>query len=416
MFYHKDPRRVQPLMNFLVDAFTNLDFNAELSFDAVKVISLFSVVFEELGRKFSSWTDAMVERSWAEIHGEHDDVRAFVGDILAFSHNIKWEPKPSVPTAEVFVKECQILPMEYDIMGIRGTYHKKRVDGLVDRFKEWRMARVSGVRAFQSTYDRVGLTICKWLYQSLHDLHAISTFDYILPLMPELFRFTEVSDNNDLVTHASTLLVRMCGVTPPVPLVNPILDAIYEAIKTSPSWKVRLKALPLVQVFYFRQVPLISELKIVEMLEVLCSCLDDEVVEVREMAATTLSGILRLSPRQSIIILKDRFLLLLSNSTIPGRQDPSYNKALRQRHAAILGICALVDSYPYTIEKWMPELLTNVLAEHTYDPIPISSTVRKCASSFKRTHQDTWHEDCKRFDDDQLAALSTLLSGSSYYA
>ena len=39
-------------------------------------------------------------------------------------------------------------------MSIRGTYHKKRVDGLVDRFKEWRMARVPGVRAFQSTYDR----------------------------------------------------------------------------------------------------------------------------------------------------------------------------------------------------------------------------------------------------------------------
>ena len=102
-------------------------------------------------------------------------VRGFVGEILAFSHNIKegspiferkcgkfdvysrskqWEPKPSIPTAEVFVKECQILPMEYDIMGIRGTYHKKRVDELVDRFKEWRAARVPGVRAFQSTYDR----------------------------------------------------------------------------------------------------------------------------------------------------------------------------------------------------------------------------------------------------------------------
>ena len=74
MFYHKDPRRMQPLMDFLVDAFNNLDFNAELSFDAVKVISLFSAVFEGLGRKFFPWTDDMVERSWAEIHGEHDDV------------------------------------------------------------------------------------------------------------------------------------------------------------------------------------------------------------------------------------------------------------------------------------------------------------------------------------------------------
>jgi hypothetical protein len=39
-------------------------------------------------------------------------------------------------------------------------------------------------------------------------------------------------------------------------------------------------------VFYFRQLPLISEIKIVQMLEVLCQRLDDEVVEVREMAAS----------------------------------------------------------------------------------------------------------------------------------
>jgi len=211
-------------------------------------------------------------------------------------------------------------------------------------------------------------------------------------------------------------MVRMCGVAPPVPLVASILDAVFEAIQGSPSWRVRLKALPLVQVFYFRHVPLISDLKIVEILEVLCKCLDDEVVEVREMAATTLSGVLRLSPRRSVLTLKDRFVRLAKNSHIPHRQDDGYNKAIRQRHAAILGICALVESYPYTVEKWMPELLTDVLSEHTYDPMPISTTVRKCASNFKRTHQDTWHEDSKRFNETQLAALSTLLTGSSYYA
>ncbi|KAF8203239.1 hypothetical protein BJ912DRAFT_842338 [Pholiota molesta] len=421
MFYHKDPRRLQPLVDFLLDAFTNLDFNAELSFDAVKIIALYRAFFEELGRKFMPWVDDAVERSWSEIHGEHDDVRAFISEVLAFSQNIKaslcyclWRPRPSTPTPEVFVRECQILPTDHDIMSMRGTYHKGRVEELVDKFKEWRTARIPGVRAFQSSYDRFGITICKWLYQSIHDLHAISTFDYILPLMHELFRFTEINDNNNLASRASSLLVRMCGVTPPVPLINPILEAIFDAIQKSPSWRVRLKALPLVQVFYFRHLPLISEAKLVEMLEVLCRCLDDEIVEVREMAAVTLSGVLRLSPRRSVLSLKDRFVRLLESTHIPGRQDPNYNKAIRQRHAAILGICALVDSFPYTVEKWMPELLTNVLAEHTYDPIPISTTVRKCAGNFKRTHQDTWHEDSKLFDESQLAALSTLLTGSSY--
>jgi proteasome activator subunit 4 len=69
--------------------------------------------------------------------------------------------------------------------------------------------------------------------------------------------------------------------------------------------------------------------------------------------------------------IQDRFVRLAKNSHIPLRQDEGYNKAIRQRHAAILGICALVDSYPYTVEKWMPELLTNVLAEHTYDPVRV---------------------------------------------
>jgi proteasome activator subunit 4 len=167
---------------------------------------------------------------------------------------------------------------------------------------------------------------------------------------------------------------------------------------TRQSWRVRLKVLPLLQVFYFRQMPLIKDLKVIELLDVVCHCLDDDVIEVREMAATTLTGILRLSPRRSILKLRDRFIRLLAapSSGLPDRRSPVYSTAVRQRHAAILGVCALIDSYPYTVERWMPELLTGVIAEHTYDPIPISSTVRRCASSFKRTHQDTWHEDAKR--------------------
>lgn len=193
MFFHKDPRRIQPLVDFIVDSFMHLDFNTELSFDAVKVIAPFRAFFEELGRKFMPWVDQTVERSWAEIHGEHDDVyfsffvpspcllaicvphqvRAFISEILAFSHNIKvcqalgfftrvklesflqqWRPHPSIPTAEVFVRECQKLPPDFDIMNMRGTYHKARIEDLVQRLKDWRVSRTPGVRAFQSTYDR----------------------------------------------------------------------------------------------------------------------------------------------------------------------------------------------------------------------------------------------------------------------
>ncbi|KDQ54765.1 hypothetical protein JAAARDRAFT_71570 [Jaapia argillacea MUCL 33604] len=414
IFYRKDPRRAQPIVDFLIEEFQLLDYNAESSFDAVKTLCFFRSFFEELDWKFSAWIEDVLRRIWPEIGSEHDDVRAYIAEIFAFSDNIKRQPRPSVPIAEVFLKECRTLPPQYDIMDSRGTFHISRVHELVEKFKVWREERIPGVRAFQSTYDRVGVTVCKWLFQIVHDPNAIAVYDYVLPLMPEIFRFTEVNDNNELSSRASVLLIRMCGVTPPKVLVNPILDGVFEAIQTSPSWRVRLQALPLVQVFYFRHMPLISDIKVVEILEVICKCLDDEIIEVREMAATTLCGILRLSPRRSVLTLKDRFVKSAKSVHLPERGSPNYSVAIRQRHAAILGICALVDSYPYTVERWMPELLTNVLAEHTYDPIPISNTVRKCARNFKKTHQDTWHEDSKRFDEDQLAALSTLLTGSSY--
>ena len=45
----------------------------------MKVISLYRAFFEEMGRKFVAWTDDTVQRSWSEIHSDHDDVRLLTG-------------------------------------------------------------------------------------------------------------------------------------------------------------------------------------------------------------------------------------------------------------------------------------------------------------------------------------------------
>jgi len=114
-------------------------------------------------------------------------------------------------------------------------------------------------------------------------------------------------------------------------------------------------------------------------------------------------------------MLKRQFVRL-SKRKLPPRTAPNYQESLRLLHGAILGICALIDAFPYTVESWTPQLLTEVLAEHVHDPMPIGATVRKCALDFKKSHMDTWHEDINRFDEDQLSTLSTMLSGNSYYA
>jgi hypothetical protein len=105
IFYNKDPRRVQPLMDYLIEEFKNTDYNGESSFDAIKILSLFRSLYQELNWKFSAWIDEVVEHCWPEISGEHEDVgrrivsrdyrsadmqvRSCVGEILAFSSKIK---------------------------------------------------------------------------------------------------------------------------------------------------------------------------------------------------------------------------------------------------------------------------------------------------------------------------------------
>ena len=70
----------------------------------------------------------------------------------------QWQPRPSVPTVETFVRECRTKGRDADIMGIRNGYHTARVAELVKKFPEWRKERVSGARAFQSTHDRYGIS------------------------------------------------------------------------------------------------------------------------------------------------------------------------------------------------------------------------------------------------------------------
>lgn len=290
-----------------------------------------------------------------------------------------------------------------------------RVSAILEKLPKWRDERLSPPRVSQSEYDKVGLTLLQWIWISAHGPQACLVFPYIVPMMPEILRMSELKDNSELQAYSSAVLYILSAVSPPIEYVALILDNFVLAIKSSTSWKIRLHALPALVVFFYRNLLSISQDGVAKIMDVLLDCLSDENVEVREMASKVLSGVVRCSQRQSIVPLKNRFVALARKTSLPPRRDPTYAGALRSLHSAILGICALIESLPYSVEVWMPPL-TEVLAPHATDPPPISTTVRKCASEFKKTHQDNWHKDQQLFNEDQLQSLSTMLVGTSYYA
>jgi len=324
--------------------------------------------------------------------------------------NSRWQPW--YPSAQEFLLACN---EEQDPLHIRETVYMKYLSQILERLPTWREERLPPPRVNQSEYDKVGLSVLLWIWVCAHTPEACLVLPYAIALMPEILRMSELNDNSELQSYSSAVLYILSAVTPPTGYVEAILDNFILGIKSSTSWRVRLHALPALVVFFYRNILSISQDGVAKVMDILLDCLADENVEVREMASKVFSGVVRCSQRQSILLLKNRFVTLARKTSLPGRRDARYTEALRVLHSAILGICALIESFPYSIEPWMPSL-TEVLAPHAADPPPISTTIRKCASEFKKTHQDTWHKDQLLFDEDQLQSLSDMLVGTSYYA
>ena len=67
------------------------------------------------------------------------------------------------------------------------------------------------------------------------------------------------------------------------------------------------------------------------------------------------------------------------------------------RHAAVLGLGALVQAFPYQSPppEWLPEVLATLAGKAASDPGMVGKSVKTALSDFKKTRQDTWHVDVK---------------------
>ncbi|KAG9123719.1 hypothetical protein FRC07_014176 [Ceratobasidium sp. 392] len=405
----RDPRRHPVLVDFIKNL--PVDFDNESAFYVNKTITTCGILTDEVGPRLGHWTDEYLETLFNNISNTHSEIRSSIAQNINTIKQSQWHPR--YPSVSEFLNACTT---NSDPLRIREATHVEKIQELVVQFPKWRLERLPPPKASvnQSEYDKRGLTILQWIWSAGHSSMAPLIFPYVMPLLPELFQMSNLNDSSELMTYSNAVLYLLSAVTPPLDFVEPIVNALIEATTSSPLWRVRLNALPILQVFYFRNLPSMSDAIITRIIDVLLLCLKDDNVEVRQMAAKTLAGVLRCSKRSKIPELKNRFVRTVKRSKLPDRKDPEYADAIRTLHSAILGLCSLIDVFPYSVEKWMPPLC-EVLARHTYDPAPISATIRKCASDFKKSHTDTWHIDQLMFDEDQAAAFSTMLSGTSYY-
>ncbi|CAG8507014.1 6948_t:CDS:10 [Ambispora gerdemannii] len=419
-FRNHDPRRLFRLVDLVLRS--NINPSSNKSFDEARKLFFINTLISCYSWQIIPKSQTLLQDYFANIRHPYKQVRDVLAANLNILFQIQWHP--SAPDVQILLETNRNLPGG---VGLIPTSLPERYQGmmkeLVDALAVWR-AEKKPTAIGSSEYSNAGKTVLAWFYDSLSSWQATGTYSFIIPLLVEIFHMQDVNDDQDLQSVATHVLGMIASFTYPPEMVLVMINKIIEILMESPSWHIKVKALPVLQVFYFKHLFMLTPEEMLRIMNTVSDMLMDTQIEVRQMASETLSGLIRCSQRNAIAALKERFNELLQTKIPPRKRTaqaprtakpPGFQEALVKRHAAALGLSCLIDAFPYEVPKWMPEVLVQ-LAKCISDPVPIQTTVKKTFANFRRTHQDSWHEDTKEFTEDQLSLLSDMLISPSYYA
>lgn len=403
----KDPRRAWPLVDWL--ASFRLDMHTSAAFKESSKIQLLQLAVGALGWHFQSHRPIQ-EDFLAHIDHPYKSVREIMGGTLSTIFRTRYhESYRDVNTLLETQKAASSIgtrpyqPTE-EFTGI--------MDGVLERLENWRKERPAGAQT-PTPYTQASKTILLWLDGTLANYDCISLVPFFpKSLMQQLLYMMDIKEDPELQGLAYHVFRHLPNIPHGAGEDEAFVAALVKIGRTATSWHQRLRVLINIQVVYFRQLFLMP-VKQAEDLFLCCrEMLHDPQHEVRLGAATTLSGMVRCSPmgfrQKKIDELKKHFTDLLVKNPLPKRPKngpregtstptPEQNKLVLTRHAAVLGLGALVQAFPYVSPppEWLPEILATLAGRAANDPGTVGKSVKTVLSDFKKTRQDTWHVDVK---------------------
>lgn len=283
------------------------------------------------------------------------------------------------------------------------------------RLEKWRKERPPGQQS-QSSYTAASKTVLLWIETVLssHECTQLTPF-FAEPFMPQMLHMMDIKEDPELMSLAYHVFRHLPNIPLPINEDSEFISSLITIGTTSTFWHQRLRVLINIQVLYFRRLFLITKTEQQRLFSAVSEMLEDSQMEVRMGAAATLSGMIRCSPvRLRDGVLKDlqtKFTKLLADNPLPRRMQastptPEYTRTILTRHAAVLGLGALVQAFPYASPppSWLPEVLATLASKAAADPGVVGKSVKSVLAEFKKTRQDTWHVDVKVI---QLLSLMT---------
>ncbi|EST07615.1 Protein of unknown function DUF3437 [Kalmanozyma brasiliensis GHG001] len=415
MLQARDPRRALPLVRYIVQAARDnigKDNSTASPWEQAKAQNLLRGAMISMNLQFAPFGADDFIRIYSDNFDNHfQEVRSVISEGLADLELL--QVNPSFGSVELMLDACST---GHGSLLSRPELYSDRLATLSKQLAAWRAERKPTAEG-TSQYDRAAMTALLWISTTMGDHRNSALAGEVIRYIPDIFAMLELHDNKELSILARAVLTKISTYPFTSEYAARLIDTLLQVTRSSTdSWRARLDSLPVLQVIYFQNLFYLDDALVGSIVDLLLELLSDRHLEVREMAATTLSGIVRCSQRRLIKTLKDRFTRVVAGTRVPKRGEKEYDAQLLKLHSGILGASALLAAFPYDVPDWMPSLIVDTVAQHTDDPVPISTTVRKCAADFKRTHQDTWSEDAKKFGDRLGEVNDFTLGRSDYFA
>ena len=414
----KDPRRSWPLIDWLASFRLDMDSNA--AFKESSKIGLLAQCINDLGWHFQL-EKPILENFLQHLDHPYKGVREAIGTGLSIVYRTRHhESYKDVPTLMRSQKEASSLgvrpyqPSEDFIRTIHETF---------ERIGRWRQERTPGQQT-PSSFTSGSKTVLLWLDTSLASHECIELLQFFPDVFLEhLLCMMDVKEDQELQVLAYDVFRHLPNIPYRAGEEAGLIEALIRVGTTSPVWHQRLRVLGIMQVLYFRRLFQISDHHQKALLDCVAVMLEDSQLEVRLRASTSLSGMIKCSPVALLSkIVRDfnkKFTKMLLNSPLPPKSrhgisnpetrtstpTPEQNKLAVTRHAAVLGLGALVQAFPYKSPppSWIPSVLTTLANRANNDPGMVGKSVKSILGDFKKTRQDTWTMDLK------VGAASTLL-------
>ncbi|GAM87899.1 hypothetical protein ANO11243_059270 [Dothideomycetidae sp. 11243] len=424
----KDPRRCWPLVDWI--AGFRLDMSTNAAFKESSKISLLGLVVNTLGWHFQLEKPILTD-FLDHLDHPYKGVREVMGATIASIYRSRYyEGFKDVPS----LLEAQRAHASDGMRPYAPTQEfSDNMKKIFEQLEIWRKERPAGIQA-PTSYTQASKTVLLWLDTTLssNDCRSLVPF-FPDTFMEQLLHMMDIKEDPELQSLAYHVYRHLPNV-PHVPGTedSAFINALVRIGRTSALWHQRLRILINIQVIYFRHLFLMTQTLAQDLFDCVRDMLHDVQLEVRLGAGATLSGMIRCSPvgfrDTTVAALQKHFTNLLLKNPLPkkkpGRLDappgtptPEQNKVVINRHAAVLGLGALVQAFPYSSPPpaWLPEVLSTLAGKAASDPGTVGKSVKSVLSDFKKTRQDTWHVDVKAFKPEQLEDLEGVL-WKSYFA